>query len=327
MRSNPWVTLGIEQVQSLLSACLPKARVKSVEALPGGHCNTSYKVLVEGALQPLVLRIFTHDPAGARRQISLLRHVRALAPVPEILHFSDRHAWLPYPYAIMTCVEGAPLERVLPILPPSKQREVGRAVGRTLARLGKFTFEGTGTFDDDLRLKQVVPTVGDLWQAIIGGALFEGRLSQRIGRTLSNRLWSMVEASKPLLDTLPHANALVHGDFNSKNILVHPRAGGWGVSAVLDWDCAYAGSPMADLANLFAYQGNVSPVFESGVLEAFTAAGGALPAEWRRVASLLDLITVVEFLNQRSERPRAFEEAKRQLERAVLALSRIACAA
>src|SRR4029453_13655502 len=55
----------------------------------------------------------------------------------------------------------------------------------------------------------------------------------------------------------PGRTALVHADFNPKNLLVDPATGG--VTGVLDWEYAYAGAPLADLGNLLRFE--TDPVF------------------------------------------------------------------
>ena len=55
----------------------------------------------------------------------------------------------------------------------------------------------------------------------------------------------------------PARIALVHADFNPKNLLVDPATGG--VTGVLDWEFAYAGAPLGDLGNLLRFE--TDPVF------------------------------------------------------------------
>jgi aminoglycoside phosphotransferase (APT) family kinase protein len=50
--------------------------------------------------------------------------------------------------------------------------------------------------------------------------------------------------------------AVVHGDFRLDNLLVRP--GSWDVSAVLDWEMATLGDPLADLGLLLVYWGRGS---------------------------------------------------------------------
>ncbi|NDD31136.1 MAG: aminoglycoside phosphotransferase family protein [Proteobacteria bacterium] len=313
MRSASWVSLDVGSVQALLAEVLPQARVTALQELRDGYCNTNYKVCVEGPVDALVLRVFTMGQRSPRRQLALMQRVCGQVPVPRVLHFAESHALLSFPYAFMSFLEGRHLHRILPGQAEAGQRGVGLAVGRALAAIGETEFESTGLFDETLQMPRAFASVGELWQTIIGNALFHGRVGRRLGEEGARRLWSVVETNKPLLDALPQSRRLVHADYNSKNILVCERDGAWEVSGVLDWECAYAGSPLADIANLFNYMGNPPPAFERGVLDGFVEAGGDLPAEWRRVTRLLDLISIIEFLNQPGERPQQFEEAKRQL--------------
>ena len=65
--------------------------------------------------------------------------------------------------------------------------------------------------------------------------------------------------------------SLVHGDFKPSNLLVDPEDGH--VTGVLDWEFAFAGSPLFDLATLLRESANLPPDFEDGVIEGYKAAG------------------------------------------------------
>lgn len=66
---------------------------------------------------------------------------------------------------------------------------------------------------------------------------------------------------------------LVHGDFHLRNVILEPRSGA--VRAVLDWELATLGDPLADLGTLLAYwpePGDRStPIFQAPALSGFAS--------------------------------------------------------
>ena len=90
--------------------------------------------------------------------------------------------------------------------------------------------------------------------------------------------------------------SLVHGDFGGRNLIVRQRAGRWVVAAVLDWEFAVSGSPLADVGHFLRYERSrraaAEPHFRAGYLEG----DGRLPSGWRRLARLVDLVALCEML-------------------------------
>jgi aminoglycoside phosphotransferase (APT) family kinase protein len=61
----------------------------------------------------------------------------------------------------------------------------------------------------------------------------------------------------------------VHSEFNGKNLLVLGRGGRWSISAVLDWEFAFSGSPLVDVGNMLRFRASYPPSFVSGFIAGF----------------------------------------------------------
>jgi aminoglycoside phosphotransferase (APT) family kinase protein len=88
--------------------------------------------------------------------------------------------------------------------------------------------------------------------------------------------------------------ALVHADFNPKNLLVDPATGG--VTGVLDWEYAYAGAPLADVGNLLRFAEDAA--FDGTVAAAYAERAPDVPDNWLEVARALDLYSLVDLAAQ-----------------------------
>ena len=82
---------------------------------------------------------------------------------------------------------------------------------------------------------------------------------------------------------------LVHGDFRKQNILVRPDGNAWTVSAILDWECAFTGSQMFDVALFLRYERPEQPVAEPSFSRGFLDGGGRLCDDWRDAIRVVDL--------------------------------------
>ena len=111
----------------------------------------------------------------------------------------------------------------------------------------------------------------------------------------------MIVKIKSLLESLPAledigAN-LVHADFDPANILVAEVDGKWKISAILDWEFAYSGSWLNDVANMLRYAHQMPDTYRIGFLEGLEDNNFKLPENWQSIinqytlASLLDSMT------------------------------------
>jgi aminoglycoside phosphotransferase (APT) family kinase protein len=80
--------------------------------------------------------------------------------------------------------------------------------------------------------------------------LFQQHADQLLGPILTARLWQFANDHAAYLDVLDNVASLVHSDYKGTNILVHNDHSRWYVSAVLDWEFAFAGSPFFDTSNI-----------------------------------------------------------------------------
>jgi len=60
----------------------------------------------------------------------------------------------------------------------------------------------------------------------------------------------------PQIRELYQDKVLVHGDFSNRNIIVKREGHGWVVTGFLDWESAFSGSPLWDVAALYVLKGS-----------------------------------------------------------------------
>jgi aminoglycoside phosphotransferase (APT) family kinase protein len=258
----------------------------------------------------LLLRLYVRSPGDGRKEFALNRLVAGRVPAPHFFYFAPNNPITGHPYAIMEWVEGTRLELAVQHMRPDEIANVGHAVGKALAAIHSFTFPQTGFLDDNLAIRRPVSVGSDGLIGFLQMCLIDGRGGERLGPELTQALLAFAEREGPLLDTWTGPPCLVHSDFGGSNILVKQEAAGWHVTAVLDWEFAFSGSPFFDLGNLLRPSLASLSGFEQGVYQGYTAAGGVLPAEWRQMSRLADLLAWADFLNRPTTNAALIRDAK-----------------
>jgi aminoglycoside phosphotransferase (APT) family kinase protein len=164
-------------------------------------------------------------------------------PVPEVLGSEEDSESIGAPFLVMAHVDGAVVrdEPAAAAITPSQRHALGVASARTLAAVHAVDV-------DAVALGGLARRDGYLARQL---ARWAGQLERGSDRPLP----MLEEVARRLGAALPEQDgvALVHGDFRLDNLMVDTDAGS--VLAVLDWELATLGDPLADLGTLVAYWG------------------------------------------------------------------------
>jgi aminoglycoside phosphotransferase (APT) family kinase protein len=276
----------------------------SLTPLDGGWSGHTF--LAETAGERSVVRIY---PPGARGEsaaetdAAVLRLVRGLVPVPEVLEVRPARPEVDQPGLLITSfLPGTRGDELLPTLDPAGLAEVGATLGGLLAVLGGIPMLRTGPFVDP--------------QLAIGDFGLDGlpeyveiRLPElaHLSPEEIDGLREVALDAQVLLDSVPRA-CLVHSDVNPKNLLLDPDT--LALTGVLDWEFAHAGHPFTDLGNLLRF--DRTPAFAEAVLAAYAERRGTPPEQALALARAADLWALVDFAARRTANPVA-ERADRLL--------------
>ncbi|MGB0100104.1 MAG: phosphotransferase, partial [Nocardioides sp.] len=254
----------------------------SLQPLEGGWSGETF--LAEAGGDRTVVRVFAglgHSPQAAEVQGALLRLVRGLLPVPEVLEVRRASGDLP-PLLVTSFLDGVRGDLLLPTLDEAGLRRAGESAGRVAAVLGGMPLLRRGVFvDADLTVE---PSDVDLPEEL--GALAATALA--------------------LLDE-ERRSCLVHSDLNPKNLLFDPDTSE--VVGVLDWEFAHAGHPFTDLGNLLRFDREGAWV--DGVLAAYADLRGTPPRRALELARAADLYALAELASRDGQNPVATRAAAR----------------
>jgi aminoglycoside phosphotransferase (APT) family kinase protein len=212
-------------------------------------------------------------------------------PVPGLIFADHQPSDFEHPYAIFDWVEGNSLMDAF--ASGEDQQDLGIALGKTLAAIGSHHFDRAGSFNPDLTIssEELPPLLNYITDCLIDPGT-------GLEPSLAAEALAFVHRNGDLLPGPHDAAALVHGDYKAGNILVRRSGVAWDVAAVLDWEFAFAGPPLFDLAPLLRFSEMLQPRFEQGVRLGLEDGGHKLPNDWKRRVRLLDFADLCDFARQ-----------------------------
>lgn len=192
-------------------------------------------------------------------------------PVPCMRVYCDDAEVIGTAFYVMDFVPGRIFaDPRLPDLTRNARAAVYDSFGETLAKLHRVDFTAVG--------------LGDFGKPGDYIARQLGRFTKQYRATETEIIPEMEELIRVLPDAVPaeRRTAIVHGDFKLGNMIVHPTAPH--LAAVLDWELATLGDPLADLA--FSALPWHRPADERGSLRGSDASSG-IPSEQDHVRAYL----------------------------------------
>ena len=269
--------------------------------LDGGWSGETFVAEVAG--ERSVVRIYagaSHRGANAHEvDAALLRLVRGLVPVPEVLETRRADPAVDHPALLMTSfLPGVRADLLLQDLDERGLALLGGRLGRILADLAGMPMLRAGAFVDG---NLTIGSFGAGGQSIDGLPEFVALHEQSLLHWSQAELEGLREVAtdaQALLDTVGRV-CLVHSDVNPKNLLVDPDT--LDVTGLLDWEFAHAGHPYTDLGNLVRF--DRAPALVEAVLDAYTARHGGSPERALDLARAADLWALVDLAARRGQNP------------------------
>ncbi len=283
-------------LKHIVDSAFPSARVTSIEPLSDGKRNSNFKLHLDSPTGLVVLRIYEHDPSLCQKEIDLMTLVADSVPVPKILYtMPSGHAGLP-PFAVMRFVEGISFRELRRAGDTDAIAQAAFSAGEVLASIGRHSFQKPGWIAPGPTVTTPLLDGANPLPRFVDLCLANSQLQLRMPSNLRDRTSKLVWSWSEPLAALSAEKHLVHGDFNKRNLLVDQQSGRWRVAAVLDWEFAISGSPLADIANFLRYERAARPLAEPHFSRGYEHGGGNLPPDWRPLSKLLDLAALCESL-------------------------------
>jgi aminoglycoside phosphotransferase (APT) family kinase protein len=165
--------------------------------------------------------------------------------------------------------------------------------GEILGKIQSIRFPTSGFFQKDLSLKG--PLKQEDYLTFAKECLIHPTVKAKLGAHDISKIARLLDDNASLFPQ-GEENHLVHGDFDPANLLVDNINGQWSISAVLDWEFAFAGSPLTDMANMLRYAHQMPSLYQSAFLKGLRKGGVKVPDDWQRRIDLLNLLSLLDCL-------------------------------
>jgi len=316
-RSSRDLDLSEADVTALIQPAFPGRKVDRFQRAIGGLANTNFEVWIDGENTPVMLRLLVRDGTSVAREEALNRLSLGGVPMPRFIYASPDNPVTGHAYILMEWVDGVRLELAASAMKPADLIKIGCELGMALAAIHGVKYAQTGFFDDLLEVATPVLMGSEGLLGYMEHCLIEKKGSRHIGAALTKSLFAFVREHGRLIDSWKDAPSLAHGDFGGSNILVRESADTWAVSAILDWEFAFSGTPFFDFGNLLRAPLGDLPGFAEAVRVGYLEAGGSLPDDWQLRSRISDLFSWCDFLSKPNLNAALIRDARANIERTI----------
>lgn len=278
---------------AILAGIVPEFRVAAVVVRTGGEANAVYEVRGDGAVRPLILKVYPQrwsEPWRSKVDKEafvyrlLARH--GIGQIPQILHHEPAGVpELPSAFAVMTALDGQPLSTAAGGDVEDAYEEMGRllaAVHRVSAK--RWGYVATGIVNskpsNTAYMREQFAAKVARFLDLGGGPTF----AAAIDRYVSQHADLFAECRTP---------ALCHNDFHAGNVLVRRAGQAWQVTGFVDVENTIVADPLFDLAKTDYYTLRHSAAKRRAFLRGY----GALPSGWTARVVLYCLHHALELWN------------------------------
>jgi len=278
---------GLDALRALTNLDLASAT-----PLTGGFSHQTFEVTRSDRTGREILRV---GGEGAATERAVIDSASAWIDVPKII--AGGSTW-----TLMTRARGIRADIALRRADATDAARIIEACAEAMAKIHRRQHERAGFFgvrDGSLCVEHRLDGAGTGLLDYMLEALEHPRCRARLGERRARDLELLLEKNRPIFTSLDEHVCLTHADMNTKNILVERGDERWHVTAVLDWEFAFAGSSLCDIGNFLRFEHELELDTSSAFARGYENIR-PLPRNWRATASLVDLCSMFSFLERDS---------------------------
>lgn len=281
-------------IEQMVKMAYPSKNLVFHEIITSGCANLNIKIQLDSDFSPLILRIYLRDKDAVYREKKIGELLKDKIPIPQIFYIGKFEE---YYFSLVEFIQGVTLSDFLIHQPQNKSFKLMYDVGAILAKITRYEFSKSGFFNKDLTSISEFPE--DFILNFANTCLEHNNVSHLLDANTISKIERNFYKYQYLFDSLKEKH-LVHGDFDPSNILVNQVAGKWQISGILDWEFAFSGSVLCDIANMLRYAHKMPIQFQNEFLKGLIENGICLPENWQILAHLSNLLALLDCL-QRAE--------------------------
>lgn len=298
-KTNSYIKIPKEIVEGIVKKYFPNQEFCGYEIISGGCANLNIKLNFSDNSKPVILRIYIREIDAAYREQKITELVSNIIPVAKFYAVDDFEN---YRFACIEYIEGITLRDLLLHHKHEDATLALKQAGKLLAKFQQFTFSQAGFFDKDLNIKTPLQQNDFLYSA--QDCLKTEIVIQQLGSAKIAKINNLLIKNTRFFPDNSQPAHLVHADYDPSNILVNKINEQWHIVAILDFEFAFAGSWLCDIANMLRYTHQMPVNYEKSFLDGIKSTGLILPSNWQISINLLNLLSLLQCLLASSqERP------------------------
>jgi aminoglycoside phosphotransferase (APT) family kinase protein len=306
----PEANVGLAEVRAILASLELRREPIGIERVQGGgYSGAVYLIdVVDGPA--LVLKLYPREPWWRMAKEVYVAGLLERAPgvaAPRFLLADDSCALLPLRFAVMTRLKGRRLALCEEEMSETELASIWSEAGAQLRRIHATTMEAFGYLIADKLSGRSDSNRGYMdaaWHIKIKEFRSRGG-DENLAYAMDQRWRALAD----LLDGCAEPK-LCHYDYHPGNLLAVRDGDGWRISGVFDFENAFDGDPLMDIAKCVHFARVGTQVRWQGILDGY---GAIDRPSWRETIELYRLYQAVEFWNWLVFLDRPEVERERQL--------------
>ncbi len=287
-RVEDWVEIEVVEVEQILSKINVEWKVVSKEICPNGRRTTNYQIKVEN--ETVLLRIYPMEADVSQKEIAIYQRLAGRLPVPKVYRSGKIEQG--NAYIVMEYLKGVSLASMLKNENACTD-SIFEQLGQILAVIHQESFEKEGALNENLEIDAGLPPILD-WYAYF----LNGIPGKKLGSEWKREIEQIIETSGADLERMTEEFVLTHGDFRPANLLVSGDC----VTGVLDWEFVLSAPRYFDIGQFIREEESMTGLRKRAFYRGYQKESkNRLPEDWERLARLMDLATMMSFLDRSEE--------------------------
>ena len=251
------IKISDQQIREIIARDFPKLKPLSINEISESFVNPVYEFALENGLSYILKINNPHWPKKQLREQNAMTIAKETTtiPMPDIITFNYEKRIIPFCYAIYEKSKGKELRRLQreSALSRNEYLSIVKELGYYLGQLHSINFDFFGDLSNN---ESRIKPKGFFW-----GRRFTNWRSCFKAICLDNLNWVDTSSFKELRSVItskidsfaektlePRKASFIHSDIQPSNILINEGK----ISAILDFEWAYAGSASFELELIFA---------------------------------------------------------------------------
>jgi GrpB-like predicted nucleotidyltransferase (UPF0157 family)/aminoglycoside phosphotransferase (APT) family kinase protein len=318
-RIHTIVHLPDDLIRRMLGTYYSENEIKNFHIIEGGCANINVLVRLNQSDIPIILRVYCRDKESVYKEKEISELLNSKLPVPKFHHIAEIQG---HTFAITEYLPGKPLRDFLLSDDKRNISQIMFKVGRALNVISSVTLPSPGFFNKSLEIEEQITR--DKLIIFCLESLENSRAHSIIPAAQIQQIKTLFNVYKNFLPGTSETN-LVHADFDPANILVTENNGEIEISGILDWEFAFSGSTLWDVANMLRYANHMPREYQGAFLKGLTSSGYKLPKSWQITIKLLNIVSLLDSLNRSAldHRPNQITDIKELINHILLDLQKV----